>query len=101
MIFDYAGSNGENIFSSHTPLSALSLYRLHVHTESRFRGFSPQQMRFKRNYKKYDMVFDYAGSNGENVFFLSPVPLALPPPHTHKITIWRIFASGNAFLTNP
>jgi len=62
MVFDCAGSNGENIFSSR-PL--LSLYRLHIHTKSRFGGFSPQQMRFNRNYKKSDMVFDYAGSNGD------------------------------------
>jgi len=28
-------------------------------------------MRFKWNYKKYDMIFDYATSNGGNTFPLS------------------------------
>jgi len=41
MIFDYVGSNGENNFSSQTPLS---LYRFHP--KSRFGGSSPQQIRF-------------------------------------------------------
>jgi len=45
----------------------LSLYLLHMHTKSRFGGFSLQQMRFKRNYKN----MTYAGSNDENIFPLT------------------------------
>jgi len=83
-------------FSSHPPLS---LYHLHIHTKSRFGGFSPQQIRFKRNYKKSYMASDYDGSNGENSFssrpHLSPYRLyihtkwffgGLPP---QQMCFWR------------
>jgi len=83
MVFDYARSNSENVFSSHPPLS---LYHLHIHTKSRFGGFAPQKMRFKRNNKKYDMIFNHSGSNSENIFS-THAPLSHYRIHIHTYFI--------------
>jgi len=82
--------------SCHPPLA---LYRLRIHRKSRLGDFSRQQVRSWRNDKKLTFVSSMPDRMMKilKYFFPSHTSLALQPPHSRKIRIWRIFFSENTF----
>jgi len=83
MVFDYVGSKGENIFSSHPHLS---LYRLHLHyTQNHdFEDFLLSKCVSNETIKKSIVIFDYSGSNGENIFPHTQPPRSLASTYTEN-----------------